>query len=159
MPFNHKSKSVGLTSSRNIFVCFESNRAELVWDKNGIQVTSLPPGDENGVIELSVHSGVRGQITLIVENKGTEKITLKNITLLWSVNFFNYSDISHIGLDKGNLPPGNSLINLFAAFSCPTWERSCLVSAPFCGPRFSKYWGVLGRVLFRMIPRSFLVVF
>lgn len=73
----------------------------------------MPPGDENGVIELSVQSGVRSQITLIVENKGTEKIRLKDITLLWSVNFFDYSGISHIGLDKGNLVPGNFLINPF----------------------------------------------
>lgn len=81
----------------------------------------MPPGDENGVIELSVHSGVRGQITLIVENKGTEQIRLKDITLLWSVNFFDYSDISHIGSYKGNLIPGNfcDLFNPFIAFSLP----------------------------------------
>ena len=59
------------------------------------------------MIELSVQSGVRGQITLIVENKGTEQIRLKDITLLWSVNFFDYSEISHIELSKGNLIPGN----------------------------------------------------
>lgn len=108
MLFTTKAKVSDSLNSLNILVCFESNRAELVWDKNGIQVASLPPGDENGVIELSVQSGVRDQITLIVENKGTEKITLKDITLLWSVNFFDYSGISHIGLDKGNLMPGNA---------------------------------------------------
>ena len=73
----------------------------------------MPPGDENGVIELSAQSGLRREITLIVKNNGTETIRLKNITLLWSVNFFDYSDISHIGLDKGNLIPGNFLINPF----------------------------------------------
>lgn len=109
-----------------MFLCFESNRAELVWDKNGIQVTSLPPGDENGVIELSVQSGLRREITLIVENNGTETIRLKNITLLWSVNFFDYSDISHIGLDKGNLIPGNR----FLRFRCPASFPVCLSPRP-----------------------------
>lgn len=84
----------------------------------------MPPGDENGVIEISVQSGVRSQITLIVENKGTETIRLKNITLLWSVNFFDYSGISHIGLDKGNLIPGNFLINPFVVVSLPNLARS-----------------------------------
>lgn len=89
--------------------CFvNSNRPELVWDKNGIEVTSSPPGDENGVIELSVESGVRGYITLTVKNTGTEKIRLNDITLLWSVNFFDYSEISHIGPERGNLSPGNT---------------------------------------------------
>ena len=124
MRFNLKSKSAGFTNSLNVLVCFESNRAELVWDKNGIEVTSLPPGDENGVIEISVQSGVRSQITLIVENKGTETIRLKDITLLWSVNFFDYSGISHVGLDKGNLKPGNFLINPFVVVSLPNLARS-----------------------------------
>lgn len=90
----------------------------------------MPPGDENGVIELSVQSGVRSHITLIVENKGTEKIRLKDITLLWSVNFFNYSGISQIGLDKGNLIPGNLLINPFVVFSVPNLVRSLDTSSP-----------------------------
>ena len=124
MRFNLESKSAGFTNSLNILDCFESNRAELVWDKNGIEVTSLPPGDENGVIEISVQSGVRSQITLIVENKGTEITRLKDITLLWSVNFFDYSGISHIGLDKGNLTPGNFLINPFVVFLLPKLVRS-----------------------------------
>ena len=76
-------------------------------DKNEIMVTSSPPGDENGVIELNVENGERGCITLIVENTGTKEIKLKFITLLWSVNFFNYSDISSIGPDRGNLHEGN----------------------------------------------------
>lgn len=92
------------------FVFIYSNRPELVWDKNGIQVTSSPPGDENGVIELSVESGVRGYITLTVENTGAERIRLNDITLLWSVNFFDYSEIAHIGEIKGNLSPGNILL-------------------------------------------------
>ena len=79
----------------------------------------MPPGDENGVIELSVQSGVRDQVTLIVENKGTEKIRLKDITLLWSVNFFDYSGISHIGSDEGNLIPGNFLMKPFVLVSLP----------------------------------------
>lgn len=91
-----------------LFIIF--NRPELVWDKNGIQVTSSPPGDENGAIELSVESGVRGKITLTVENTGTEKIRLKDITLLWSVNFFDYSEIAYIGEFKGSLSPGNILL-------------------------------------------------
>lgn len=90
----------------------------------------MPPGDENGVIELSVQSGVRSHITLIVENKGIEKIRLKDITLLWSVNFFNYSGISQIGLDKGNLIPGNLLINPFVVFSVPNLVRSLDTSSP-----------------------------
>ena len=124
MLYNLKSTSVEFTDSLNFLICVESYRAELVWDKNGIQVTSLPPGDENGVIELSVQSGVRSPITLIVENKGTENIRLKDITLLWSVNFFDYSGISQIGLDKGNLVPGNFLINPFVVFSLPNRVRS-----------------------------------
>ena len=84
-------------------------RPELVWDKKGIQVTSTPPADENGVIELSVNSREPGYITLIVENVGTEKIILNDITLLWSVNFFDYNEISNIGPKKGSLSPGNFL--------------------------------------------------
>ena len=122
------------TNSLNFLVCVESNRAELVWDKNGVQVTSLPPGDENGVIELSVQSDVRKHITLIVENKGTENIRLKDITLLWSVNFFDYSGISQIGLDKGNLVPGNFLINLFVVFSLPNLVRSLDYEKSFFRP-------------------------
>ncbi|XP_078384845.1 putative helicase MOV-10 [Oculina patagonica] len=83
-------------------------KPELVWDKNGIQVTSSPPGDENGVIELRVESGVRGKITLTVENTGTEKIRLKDITLLWSFKFFDYSEIAYIGEFKGSLSPGQT---------------------------------------------------
>ena len=46
-------------------------------------------------------------IKLIVENTNeTEIIHLLDITLLWSVKFFNYSDIARIGPEKGNLSPG-----------------------------------------------------
>ena len=44
---------------------------------------------------------------LIIENLGEENITLKDITLLWSVNFFDYREISSIDQDEGELYPGN----------------------------------------------------
>lgn len=70
-------------------------------------VTSMPQADENGVIELNVGKGEGGRITLVVENTGTEEVELKDITLLWKVNFFIYSDISSVGPDRGNLYAGN----------------------------------------------------
>lgn len=112
------------TTKNVCFVFINSNRPELVWDKNGIEVTSSPPGDENGVIELSVESGVRGYITLTVKNTGTEKIRLNDITLLWSVNFFDYSEISRIGPERGNLSPGNTFFLFILHFGC--------VSVLFC---------------------------
>ena len=74
------------------FFLFFSSRPELVFDKNGIRVTSDPAADEHGVIELKVESGKYGQIVLIIENLNEENITLKDITLLWSVNFFDYRE-------------------------------------------------------------------
>ena len=67
----------------------------------------MPQADENGVIELNVGKGEGGRITLVVENTGTEEVELKDITLLWKVNFFIYSDISSVGPDRGNLYAGN----------------------------------------------------
>ena len=67
----------------------------------------MPQADENGVIELNVGKGEGGRITLEVENTGAEEVELKDITLLWKVNFFIYSDISSIGPDRGNLYAGN----------------------------------------------------
>lgn len=81
-------------------------KPELVFDKYGIQVTSTPLGDENGVIELRVESGQSGQIVLVIENTGEETITLKYITLMWSVNFFNYSEIANIDPYEAILDPG-----------------------------------------------------
>lgn len=83
-------------------------------DKNGIMVTSMPQADENGVIELNVGKGEGGRITLVVENTGTEEVELKDITLLWKVNFFIYSDISSVGPDRGNLYAGNIFFQLYA---------------------------------------------
>ena len=60
------------------------------------------------MIELKVESGKYGQIVLIIENLSEEEITLKDITLLWSVNFFDYREISSIDQDEGELCPGNS---------------------------------------------------
>ena len=60
------------------------------------------------MIELKVESGEYGQIVLIIENLSEEEITLKDITLLWSVNFFDYREISSIDQDEGELYPGNS---------------------------------------------------
>ena len=60
------------------------------------------------MIELKVESGEYGQIVLIIENLSEEEITLKDITLLWSVNFFDYREISSINQDEGELYPGNS---------------------------------------------------
>ena len=74
-----------------------------------MRVTSDPAGDEHGVIELKVESGNYGQIVLIIENLSEETITLEDITLLWSVNFFDYSEISSIGSYLGQLHPGNFL--------------------------------------------------
>ena len=93
-----------------------SYRPELVFDKNGIRVSSDPPGDEHGVIELKVESGKYGQIMLIIENLSEETITLKDITLLWSVNFFDYSEISSIGPYEGQLYPGNSWLTPYNPF-------------------------------------------
>lgn len=59
------------------------------------------------MIELKVESGKYGQIVLIIENLSEEEITLKDITLLWSVNFFDYREISSIDQDEGELYPGN----------------------------------------------------
>ena len=59
------------------------------------------------MIELKVESGKYGQIVLIIENLSKGDITLKDITLLWSVNFFDYSEISNIGFFEGQLHPGN----------------------------------------------------
>ena len=59
------------------------------------------------MIELKVESGKYGQIVLIIENLSEENITLKDITLLWSVNFFDYREISSIDQDEGELYPGN----------------------------------------------------
>ena len=97
---------------------FLSHRPELIFDKNGIRVTSDPNGDENGVIELRVESGKYGQIVLVIENTSDEIITLKHITLLWSVNFFDYSEISHIGPYEGQLFPGNSLLTYTSEYTC-----------------------------------------
>lgn len=67
----------------------------------------MPPGDENGVIELRVQIGALEEIKLIVENTNeTERIQLLDITLLWSVKFFDYSDIARIGREKGKISPG-----------------------------------------------------
>ena len=60
------------------------------------------------MIELKVESGKYGQIVLIIENLSEENITLKDIILLWSVNFFDYREISSIDQDEGELYPGNS---------------------------------------------------
>ena len=65
------------------------------------------------MIELKVESGKYGQIVLIIENLSEEEITLKDITLLWSVNFFDYREISSIDQDEGELYPGNFLIILY----------------------------------------------
>ena len=59
------------------------------------------------MIELKVESGKYGQIVLIIENLSKEDITLKDVTLLWSVDFFDYSEISNIGFFEGQLHPGN----------------------------------------------------
>ena len=56
---------------------------------------------------MKVESGKYGQIVLIIENLSEENITLKDITLLWSVNFFDYREISSIDQDEGELYPGN----------------------------------------------------
>ncbi|XP_022790584.1 uncharacterized protein LOC111330057 [Stylophora pistillata] len=96
----HRQQKILITIRKSL------KKPELVFDKNGIRVTSDPAGDEHGVIELKVESGTYGQIVLIIENLSEEIITLKDITLLWSVNFFDYREISSIGPDEGQLYPG-----------------------------------------------------
>ena len=86
---------------------FLLNRPDLVKNKKGIMVTSVPPGNENGVIESKVQRNKKEQITLIVENIGTEEVELEGITLLWKVDFFNCSDFSRIGLNGETLSAGN----------------------------------------------------
>ncbi|XP_068695788.1 putative helicase mov-10-B.1 [Montipora foliosa] len=81
-------------------------KADLVCDKNGINVTSVPPGDENGVVELCVQMGVAGRIELIIKNTGEDTITVQDITLLWSVNIFDYSEIRNVGEHNIQLVPG-----------------------------------------------------
>ena len=98
-----------------VFVCLFC-RPDLIFDKNGIKVTSSPPGDENGVIELRVESEMSGQMILIIENTGDETVILKHITLMWSVNFFDYSEIRRIGDYKSNLQPGKFISYLLGAF-------------------------------------------
>ena len=93
--------------NKSFFFCFCSSRPELVFDKNGIRVTSDPAADEHGVIELNVESGKYGQIVLIIENCSKEDIILTDTTLLWRMNFFDYSEISSIGSYEGQLHPGN----------------------------------------------------
>lgn len=68
------------------------------------------------MIELRVESGKYGQIVLVIENTSDEIITLKHITLLWSINFFDYSEISRIGPCEGQLFPGNLWITLAVEF-------------------------------------------
>lgn len=67
----------------------------------------MPPGNENGVIESKVQRNKKEQITLIVENIGTEEVELEGITLLWKVDFFNCSDFSRIELNGETLSAGN----------------------------------------------------
>ena len=93
-----------LLTKHSLFSC----RPELIFDKNGIKLTSDPIGDESGVIELIVESGKYGQIVLIIENTSGDIIILKYITLLWSINFFDYTEISRIGPCEGQLFPGIS---------------------------------------------------
>ena len=64
------------------------------------------------MIELRVESGKYGQIVLVIENTSDDIIILKHITLLWSINFFDYSEISRIGPLEGQLFPGNSWATL-----------------------------------------------
>ena len=55
-----------------------------------------------------MESGTSGrQIVLIIDNTSDETIILNDITLLWSVNFFDYSEISRIRTWEGTLEPGD----------------------------------------------------
>ena len=81
-------------------------RPELIQDKEGVVVTSVPKSDENGVIELTIKSGTSGDVMLIIRNTGKQLVRLKHITLLWSVNFFDYSDIATISDVRGSILPG-----------------------------------------------------
>ena len=105
------------------------HRADLVFDKNGINVTSVPPGDENGVVELCVQMGVAGRIELIIKNTGEDTITVQDITLLWSVNIFDYSEIRNVGEHNIQLVPGNFLFcnnnksKVTQANTNPVWPK------------------------------------
>ena len=57
-----------------------------------------------------MESGTSGrQIVLIIDNTSDETIILNDITLLWSVNFFDYSEIARIRTWEGTLEPGNAM--------------------------------------------------
>ena len=58
-----------------------------------------------------MESGTSGrQIVLIIDNTNDETIILQDITLLWSVNFFDYSEISRIRTWEGTLEPGDAML-------------------------------------------------
>ncbi|PFX17671.1 putative helicase MOV-10 [Stylophora pistillata] len=97
---SHHQQSVLRTIRQSV------EKPDLVKDKRGITVTSVPPGNENGVIELKVQRNKREQITLIVKNTGTEEVELKDITLLWKVNFFQCSDLLRIGSNGEDVDAG-----------------------------------------------------
>ena len=89
----------------------------------------MPPGDENGVVELCVQMGVAGRIELIIKNTGEDTITVQDITLLWSVNIFDYSEIRNVGEHNIQLVPGNFLFcnnnksKVTQANTNPVWPK------------------------------------
>ena len=91
---------------------------ELIKNKRGVEVTSIPPQDENGVIEHQIQIGKTGKILLIVKNSSAMNVTLKQCTLLWSSSFFNYRDIAHIDDHRGNFEPGMAYIIFSYDSSC-----------------------------------------
>ena len=87
-------------------------RPELIQDKQGVVVTSIPTSDENGVIEQRIQSGSISDVTLMIKNNGRTLVTLEHITLLWSVRFFDYSDIATIDEYRAVIEPGMHLFTV-----------------------------------------------
>ena len=86
-------------------------RPELIQDKQGVVVKSIPTSDENGVIEQRFQSGSISDVTLMIKNNGRTSVTVKHITLLWSVQFFDYSDIATIDEYRAVIEPGMHLFH------------------------------------------------
>ena len=97
---------------------------ELVRDKLGVAVTSLPEQNEDGVIEYQLPVGQAGIISLTVKNASdNDVITIKDCTLLWSSSYFDYKDIARIDLQRGRLNPG-----IVYLLDSPLNLQTCIIS-------------------------------
>lgn len=86
---------------------FYNDRHDLINDKQGIILTSVPQGDEAGVIETILKPGRSESIVLTVKNMDHySTVHVKDITLLWSTSLFDYRDIREIAPHKKTITPG-----------------------------------------------------